>query len=159
MQQTSTQKNVSSLSERLSQKIEEDQKRILHLTEKKLERLATDSTRSLSESLNTTISDTQYRLKALRKQALMLSGMSMLLLTVLVIVVISGLGIYTNWRLREVKALQAKESAARAELQSLPPEFVVFRSRGAWYLAARKISYQRLTGTVSGRREDVVKIG
>ncbi len=159
MTQASTQKNVSSLSERLNQKIEEDQQKILDLTERKLAKLAEDSTRSLRDSVNITVRDMESRLKALRKQTLLLTSISMILLILLVIAVISGLGIYTKWRLREVKALQAKESSIKAELQSLPPEFVVFKNRGGWYLAARKISYRHLAATVKGKREDVVKLG
>ena len=93
----------------------------------------------MSESLNTTITDIEGRLKKLGKLSVGMWIVSLLTGAVLTLGVLFGLGLYGEWKLHQVKALDVREQTIKAAMKKLPPEFLVMKSRGHWYLLAPQI--------------------
>lgn len=139
MEPTSPPKHAASLGSRLNDRIEQDAGEVVKLTQKKLDALADSSTKRLSESLNTTITDIEGRLKKLGKLSVGMWIVSLLTGTVLTLGVLFGLGLYGEWKLHQVKALDVREQTIKAAMKKLPPEFLVMKSRGHWYLLAPQI--------------------
>ena len=158
MEPSSPPKHVSTLAGRLSQKIEDDTNVVVSATKKKLDTLADDSTQRLSESLNTTITDIESRLKKLGILSLWMWIVSLVTGAVLTLGMLIGLGLYAEWKLHQVRALEAREHAIQAAMKQLPPAFRVIQSGGKWYLVAPRIDYTPMTTTVHGRKEDAVEI-
>jgi len=158
MEPTSPPKHAASLGSRLNEKIEQDMSAVVKLTQKKLDALADNSTKRLSESLNTTITDIEGRLKNLGKLSLWMWIVSLLTGAVLTLGMLVGLGLYGEWKLREIKSLEVKKQAIEAEMKNLPPEFRVIQSGGQWYLVAPQIDYAPMTDTIHGQKEDAVRI-
>jgi len=158
MEPTSPPKHAASLGSRLNEKIEQDMSAVVKLTQKKLDALADNSTKRLSESLNTTITDIEGRLKNLGKLSLWMWIVSLLTGAVLTLGMLVGLGLYGEWKLHEIKSLEVKEQAIQAAMKNLPPEFRVIQSGGQWYLVAPQIDYAPMTATIHGQKEDAVRI-
>lgn len=158
MEPTSPPKHAASLGSRLNEKIEQDMSAVVKLTQKKLDALADNSTKRLSESLNTTITDIEGRLKNLGKLSLWMWIVSLLTGAVLTLGMLVGLGLYGEWKLREIKSLEVREQAIQAAMKNLPPEFRVIQSGGQWYLVAPQIDYAPMTDTIHGQKEDAVRI-
>ena len=159
MEPTSPPKHAASLGSRLNDRIEQDAGEVVKLTQKKLDALADSSTKRLSESLNTTITDIEGRLKKLGKLSLWMWIVSLLTGTVLTLGVLFGLGLYGEWKLHQVKALDVREQTIKAAIKKLPPPFRVVQNSGQWYLVAPQISYAPLTYTTDGgQKEDAIRL-
>lgn len=158
MEPTSPPKHAASLGSRLNEKIEQDMSAVVKLTQKKLDALADNSTKRLSESLNTTITDIEGRLKNLGKLSLWIWIVSLLTGAVLTLGMLVGLGLYGEWKLHEIKSLEVREQAIQAAMKNLPPAFRVIQSGGQWYLVAPQINYAPMTDTIHGQKEDAVRI-
>lgn len=158
MEPTSPQKHAASLGSRLNDKIEQDAGEVVRLTQEKLDALAESSTKRLSASLNTTITDIEGRLKKLGRLSVWMWIISLLTGTVLTLGVLFGLGLYGKWKLHQVKSLEVREQGIQAEMKKLPPPFRVIQSGGQWYLVAPRIDYKPMTYTSHGRKEDAVRI-
>lgn len=158
MEPTSPPKHAASLGSRLNDKIEQDMSAVVKLTQKKLDALADNSTKRLSESLNTTITDIEGRLKNLGKLSLWMWIVSLLTGAVLTLGMLVGLGLYGEWKLHEIKSLEVREQAIQAAMKNLPPAFRVIQSGGRWYLVAPQINYAPMTDTIHGQKEDAVRI-
>lgn len=157
MEPTSPQKHAASLGSRLNDKIERDAGEVVKLTQKKLDALAESSTKRLSASLNTTITDIEDRLKKLGKLSVWMWIISLLTGTVLTLGLF-GLGLYGKWKLHQVKSLEIREQNIQTEMKKLPPPFRVIQSGGQWYLVAPRIDYTPMEDTINGRKEDAVRI-
>lgn len=158
MEPTSPQKHAASLGSRLNDKIERDAGEVVRLTQEKLDALAESSTKRLSASLNTTITDIEGRLKKLGRLSVWMWIISLLTGTVLTLGVLFGLGLYGEWKLHQVKSLEVREQNIQAEMKKLPPPFRVIQSGGQWYLVAPRIDYTPMEETTHGRKEDAVRI-
>ena len=158
MEPTSPQKHAASLGSRLNDKIERDASAVVRLTQEKLDALADSSTKRLSESLNTTITDIEGRLKKLGRLSVGMWIVSLLTGAVLTLGVLFGLGLYGEWKLHQVKALEVREQTIQAAVKKLPPPFRVIRSGGQWYLVAPQINYTPMIDTIHGQKEDAVRI-
>lgn len=158
MEPTSPPKHAASLGSRLNDRIEQDAGEVVKLTQKKLDALADSSTNRLSESLNTTITDIEGRLKKLGRLSLWMWIVSLLTGAVLTLGVLFGLGLYGEWKLHQVKALEVREQTLKAAMKKLPPAFRVIQSGGQWYLVAPQINYTPMTDTIHGQKEDAVRI-
>ena len=158
MEPTSPQKHAASLGSRLNDKIERDASAVVRLTQQKLDALADSSTNRLSESLNTTITDIEGRLKKLGRLSVGMWIVSLLTGAVLTLGVLFGLGLYGEWTLHQVKSLEVREQGIQAEMKKLPPPFRVIQSGGQWYLVAPRINYKHMVDTIHGQKEDAVRI-
>ena len=158
MEPTSPPKHAASLGSRLNDRIEQDAGEVVKLTQKKLDALADSSTKRLSESLNTTITDIEGRLKKLGRLSVGMWIVSLLTGAVLTLGVLFGLGLYGEWKLHQVKALEVREQTIQAAVKKLPPPFRVIRSGGQWYLVAPQINYTPMIDTIHGQKEDAVRI-
>ena len=158
MEPTSPPKHAASLGSRLNDRIEQDAGEVVKLTQKKLDALADSSTKRLSESLNTTITDIEGRLKKLGRLSVGMWIVSLLTGAVLTLGVLFGLGLYGEWKLHQVKALEVREQTIQAAVKKLPPPFRVIRSGGQWYLLAPQINYTPMIDTIHGQKEDAVRI-
>ncbi len=123
MEPTSPPKHAASLGNRLNDKIEQDAGEVVRLTQKKLDALADNSTKRLSESLNTTITDIEGRLKNLGRLSLWMWIVSLMTGAVLTLGMLAGLGLYGGWKLHQVKALEVREQTIQAAMKKLPPAF------------------------------------
>ena len=83
---------------------------------------------------------------------------SLLTGAVLTLGILFGLGLYGEWKLHQVKALDVREQTIKAAMKKLPPVFRVIQSGGQWYLVAPQINYTPMTDTIHGQKEDAVRI-
>lgn len=158
MEPTSPPKHAANLGSKLNSKIEQDQQEIVNRTKEKLDKLADDSTQRLKEGLDTTIGDIEKQLKKIGKLSVRMWIISLVTGAVLTLGMLIGLGLYVNWQWQQLQGLEKQQQTIKAALQKLPPPFHVIQSNGKWYLIAPRIHYNRMTGTVHGRKEDAVEI-
>jgi hypothetical protein len=158
MEPTLPTKHAASLGERLNRKMEADLDEAVTLTRSKLDQLADDSSNRLNDSLNTTITDIESRLKKLGRLSVWMWIVSLLTGAVLTLGMLVGLGLYGRWELHQVRSLEAREQSIQTALKKLPPEFHVIQSSGKWYLVAPRINYTAMTDTTHGQKEDAVRI-
>ncbi|WP_312283813.1 hypothetical protein [Candidatus Igneacidithiobacillus taiwanensis] len=139
MAQTSPPKHASALGERLNAKMEADLSEAASLMQKKLEKLANDSSNSLKSSLHTAVSDIQEDLQNLRRIARGMFLWSAAASVMLVVLTIFGLWGYIHWKLDTVEKLRIEKTRLETMLQSLPQGVHLIHLKGVWYVEAPSI--------------------
>ncbi len=139
MAQTSPPKHASALGERLNAKMEADLSEAALLIQKKLEKLADDSSNSLKSSLHTAVSDIQEDLQNLRRIARGMFLWSAAASVMLIVLTIFGLWGYVHWKLETVEKLRSEKVHLQTMLQSLPQGIYLVQSQGVWYVEAQSI--------------------
>jgi hypothetical protein len=169
MEPTSPQKHAVSLGDRLNRKIEEDASAVVSVTQEKLNKLADDSTRRLSASLNTTITDIENhlnqsaqeienKLASLRRYTTKTWLFLVIGATGLTLGMLVGLGLYGRWELDQVRHTRQELSTLRAELAHLPKGIRIYQANnGKWYLVAPQIK-AGLVSTYQGRKDEAAQI-